>query len=116
MATWKEYLELVGILLGVYAFFRVIIWMQFRWDSRPALPSKNPNYTCCPIDASPLAERLRDVRQDYRAQARAHQPFFVKRALLVASRREQMAKLAFFQKPQPEPSGQEPPSMLLLAL
>jgi hypothetical protein len=58
------------------------------------------------------------VRRDYAAEARAH-PSSTDKPMLVEEARANLAKLAFFQKPPPEP---EPPekehgsSPLLLAL
>jgi len=59
----------------------------------------------------------KEVRRDFAAEAHAHPPA-VNKPLLVAVRREQITKLAFFQKPTPEPElpEKEHGTPLLLAL
>jgi hypothetical protein len=110
----KEYFECAGVLLVVYGVFRVVIGLQLRNDFKPRPPSEPSNIQSHPIDTSPLAHRLEEVRQDYATEAHAH-PASAKTPLLVEQRRAEMAKLAFFQKPPPapEPPEQEPRLMLL---
>jgi hypothetical protein len=115
----KEYFELAAVLLGVYGIFRVIIWLEFRAfsDIKSLPPSERSNITTHAIDTSRLVHRLEDVRREFAAEARAHPPS-PKKPLLVEERRAEIAKLAFFQKPTPEP---EPPDQgqglpVLLAL
>jgi hypothetical protein len=117
MFTWPAYFELVAALLGIYGVFRVVIWIQFRRDFQPLPPSKLANYKGQAIDPSHLAERLREVRRDYTAAVRK-QPSSFKRPGLVKSKREQFAKLAFFQRPPPEQEtpDQEHSSLLLLSM
>lgn len=115
MIGWKEYFELVAGLLGIYAVLRAGIWWQFGQYFKRFPSGKRMVCDGHPIETSPLTERLREVRQDYSAEAHAHRPLFFKRSLLLESKREEIAKLAFFQKPPPvlEPPDHEHPSLLL---
>lgn len=110
----KEYFDCVGVLLGIYGILRVFIALDRRNYQRLIEASKKSDIPSHPIDTSPLAHRLEEVRQDYAAEAHAH-PASAKTPLLVEQRRAEMAKLAFFQKlpPAPEPPEQQPRLMLL---
>ena len=106
MITWKEYFEFAAALMGIYAVFRVFIWLGFRNDFREVdMQSERSGMENHPIDTSHLAERVEEVRRDHAAEAQAH-PGGGKKPLLVAERRAEIAKLGFFQRPPPEP---EPP-------
>jgi hypothetical protein len=126
--TWKEYFELAAALLAFYAIFRVILWWEmgyFRMEDavrkffskRPPEP-KHMDLEGHPIDTTQLVERVRDVRQDFSSEAQAHRPGSLNRSALVESRREEIAKLSFFQKPPPELEApdHEHPSLMLLTL
>src|SRR5208282_4936685 len=97
MVTWTDYFECAGALLGIYGVFRIIIWLQFRNDFPPPPPSKPSNIQSHTIDTSPLAHRLKEVRRGYAAEPQAR-PVSEGKPLLVAERREEVAKLAFFQR------------------
>ena len=103
--TAREYFEFMAVLLGIYGVFRFIIWLELRDDFRPLPPSESSDAKAHPIDTSPLAHRLEEVRQDYALETQAH-PALANKPLLVEERRAEIAKLAFFQKPPPAP---EPP-------
>ena len=106
----KEYFECAGVLLLVYGIFRVVIGLELRNDFKPLPPSEPSDIQSHPIDTSPLVQRLEEVRQDYAAEAQMRPPS-AKKPRLIAERREEIAKLAFFQKPPPEP---EPGLVLLM--
>jgi len=120
MLNATDYFIVFGVLVGIYAVVRVIIWLEFCFtqaDLRRSLsrPSGIQNH---PIDTSRLAHRLEDVRRDYAAEARTH-VHSLNKPLLVEERRAEIAKLAFFQRPptpEPEPPSHEHGSSLLLAL
>ena len=119
--TWTEYFECAGALLVIYALVRTLVWAQLRLELRGGLgsrPESEPsNLQSHPIDTTELEHRLQEVRRDYAAEAHAH-PSAVNKPLLVAERREEIAKMAFFQRPPPEPElpEKEHGSPLLLAL
>jgi hypothetical protein len=119
--TLLEYYEFAAALFVIYLLVRTLIWaqlrMELREDSESRLESEPSNVQSHPIDTTELEHRLQEVRRDYAAEARAH-PSAVNKPLLVAERREEIAKMAFFQKPPPEPEspGKEHGSPLLLAL
>jgi hypothetical protein len=119
--TWTEYFEFAGALLLIYVLVRTLIWaqlrMEFHGDSEPRPAPEPSNMQSHPIDTSELEHRLQEVRRDFAAEAQAHPPA-VNKPLLVAERREQITKLAFFQKPTPEPElpEKEHGTPLLLAL
>ena len=121
MVTWTEYFELAGALLVIYVLVRTLIWAQLRMElrehSESRIESEPSNVPSHPIDTKELEHRLQEVRRNYAAEARAH-PSAANKSLLVAERREEIAKQAFFQKPPPEPEQpeKEPGAPLLLAL
>ena len=100
----KEYFEVFGVLLGLYAFFRLFIWSAFWVDSHP--PPSSGDWEAHPLDASHIAQRLQEVRQDYTRKARARGATSAKQ-FRVGERRKKIAKLAFFQRPPPP--APEPP-------
>ena len=81
----KEYFELVGTLLGIYGFFRVIIWWQWYFDLKLRKGYRSSNIEGQPIDISRITQRLEEVRRDYATEAQAH-PALPKRPQLVADR------------------------------
>jgi hypothetical protein len=119
MVTWKDYFEIAGALLGSYAFFRVVIWLQFRNDFvpiEPARPRSEPSdIQNQAIDTSRLAERVEQVKQNYAAEPLKY-PSASKKALLLEERREELVKKGFFHRPpEPKPPEHEQ-GWLLLAL
>ncbi len=112
-----DYFITLATLLGVYAFFRVIIWLELRNDLKPVSRSASYKGKSHPIDTTQLEHRLEEVRRDFAAEAQTH-PSAANKPLLVEQRRAEIAKLAFFQKPppEPEPPEKEPGSPMLFAL
>jgi hypothetical protein len=89
------------VLFAVYCVFRFIIWTELGFDMRQVPPSKPYDGAVRAIDTKVLSVRLQDVRRDYVVEKPVKSDSF-KRALLVNSRQEEIARLAFFQKPPPE--------------
>lgn len=93
------YFGIMGALFLFYGFFRALLWWEFR--GYQGLPPSNP-YTgpaTRPIDTSALSERLEHVRKDHNAEPRVRSSES-KRPLLL-KKREEISRLAFFQKPPP---------------
>ena len=107
----RNYFILVAVLLAAYAIVRVAIWWDFHESSKlpPERPGRRSNKPGTPIDTSKLAGRVEELRQhDYAAATKAGDEF--KKPLLVEEKRREIEKLAFFQKPPPEPTPPvEPP-------
>jgi hypothetical protein len=101
-----EYFEIAGVLFVAYCVIRFFIWTELRLDTRPDPPSKPFDGAIKPIDTKALSHRLQDVRRDYTVEKPAQSDSF-KRALLVNHRQEEIARLAFFQKPPPGPPEHE---------
>ncbi len=100
-----EYFETAGALFVVYTVVRFGVWRSLRLpDVPPERRSSEPGKS---IDATVLAERMRQVRQDHQARSAAR-PTIFNRPFLIEAKREEVAKRAFFQKPPaPEPSEEE---------
>lgn len=101
-----EYFEIAGALFLMYAVVRFGIWQSLRLpdDVPPERISKEPGK---PIDATVLSERLQHVRREHQRASPA-QPMSFKQALVLEAKREEVARLAFFQKPPPpEPLEEE---------
>ena len=96
-----DYFAIVGVLFAAYCVIRFIIWTEMRLDTRPVQPSKPFDGAGKAIDTKVLSGRLQDVRRDYTVEKSA-KPDSFKQSLLVRSRQE-IARLAFFQKPPPQP-------------
>jgi hypothetical protein len=105
----REYFELIGVLLVVYATIRLVIaWeLKFKeiWPKEPRWDSKEAGTA---IDATKLSGRVEQLRQDRHAGAVGKSESF-KKPLLVEEKRREMEKLAFFQKPPPSPPPPPPP-------
>jgi hypothetical protein len=103
---WRQYFELMGVLFVVYAVMRLAIGWEFR-----QLPSKEPRWDAkdmgSGIDASKLASRVEQLRQDGHAGAVEPSASF-KKPLLVEEKRREMEQLPFFQKPPPQPPPEPP--------
>jgi hypothetical protein len=100
-----EYFELMGLMFGVYCFARFIFWLEMRprtYIPRPLQPGDEGKA----INTTALSERLQHVREDY-AAGLAHQSPDFKRALAVERKREEIAKLAFFQEAPPPETPEE---------
>ncbi len=101
-----EYFEIAGLLFVAYCVIRFIIWTELRRDTRSDPPSRPFDAAINAIDTRVLSDRLQQVRQDYNTELSAKSDSF-KRTLLVNRRQEEIARLAFFQKPPPEPPEHE---------
>jgi len=102
----RDYFAIVGVLLAVYGVIRFFIWTELRLDTRPLPPSKPYDGIVKSIDAKALSDRVQDVRRDYSMERRAKSDSF-KQSLRIRSRQEEIARLAFFQKPPSEPPEHE---------
>jgi hypothetical protein len=101
-----EYFEIAGVLFAAYCVIRFVIWTELRRDIRPDPPSRPFEGAINAIDTTVLSDRLQHVRRDYHVEKPAQSDSF-KRSQLVKSRQEKIARLAFFQKPPPEPPEHE---------
>jgi hypothetical protein len=101
---WSEYLEFAGVLFVAYAIVRLAIGWEFR-TPRPRDPGWDAIEPGTGIDASKLAGRVGQLRQEGHAGS-VEKPASFKKPLLVEERRQEMGKMPFFQKPPPSP---EPP-------
>ena len=102
-----DYFEIAGVLFAAYCVIRFIIWTELRLNTQPDTPSKPYDGPIKSLDTTVLSHRLQNVRRDYHVEKPA-QSDSLKQSLLVRSRREEIAKLAFFQKPPPEPPPEPP--------
>jgi hypothetical protein len=93
------------VLFAAYAVMRLAITWEFR-----QLPPKEPRWDAkeagSAIDASKLAGRVEQLRQDRHAGTVEKSTSF-KKPLLVEEKRREMEKLPFFQAKPPTPP--EPP-------
>jgi hypothetical protein len=96
---WPEYLELMAVLLAAYAVVRLAIGWERRALQKEASRMASTEQVSG-IDASKLAGRVGQLRQDGHAGA-MDKPVSFKKPLLVEERRREMEKLPFFQKPPP---------------
>jgi hypothetical protein len=107
-----EYFEMVAVGVLIYCIFRALHWLDLRRRDRPAADT---DWTGKPLDAPTLANRLRQVRQDYPAEIQSRPPS-LNRPLLIERKRQELATLAFFHKPPPpEPAEEEHRPTSLLA-
>jgi hypothetical protein len=101
------YFETMAVMLAFYCLARWLIWAELQ---PPAVKEPRRPWSAEPpgkaIDGSPLCDRLQHVRQDYLMERPAGPQSF-KQPLLVESKRAEVAKQAFFQKPPPEPEEPE---------
>ena len=93
MSNWEIYLGTCGVLLLVYIAARISIW-----DDRRVPKEKPDTRPGSAIDASPLTKRLAEVKDAYTNEGPVDQAAF-KRPLRVAQRRQEIARMAYFQKP-----------------
>src|ERR1700759_849903 len=107
-----EYFELMGLLLVLYGFFRVMWWWEYRYFQR--LPASKPydGPITTPINTSVLVERIQYVREGH--EARTQVPSSNSKGQLLLKKREEIARRAFFQKPPPPELPDEGHGMTLL--
>ena len=90
---WGSYFFTAGVMFLIYVAARFSFWYNDR--------SPKPRHDDRPgsaIDAAPLTERLQRVKDSYTAELPAgHNPF--KKPLQVEQRRQEIARMAYFQKP-----------------
>ena len=114
MATdWTDYYFLAIAMFVFYVLFR----LSYIWDSRHlGTPKPERHWTGHPIDTSTIASRVHHIRENYEAEIPPHELAF-KRALLVESKREEIARQPFFQHPEPpEPPEEEEHGHALLII
>src|SRR5579863_1636137 len=101
---WAEYFIIFGVLFALYCVVRLAIWWEIlsrpHFDLRPL--SKPYSGFVTLINASPLLDRVEQVRQDCLTHAHGESPSF-KKAFLVESRREELSHHSYFHKPPPPP-------------
>lgn len=90
---WGMYLIACGVMLLIYVAVRICIW-----DCRRLPKEKRDNRPGSAIDASPLAKRLAQVKDAYAGEVPRDQAAF-KRPLRVAQRRQEIAQIAYLEKP-----------------
>ena len=94
---WTEYSVVAGAMLLLYLLFRLyFVWEIRHWFSAP----KERTLTGQPIDTSTIASRVHHIRENYETETPPHGLAF-KRALLVESKREEIARQPLFQHPEP---------------
>jgi hypothetical protein len=106
MFTQTEYFILMAVLFAGYLFMRVFVVWSFRL---PKPPPEQGDHSCNGIDAGELSSRVQHVREKLLEPKPASQTNSFKRELLVQGKREQVAKLAFFQSPPPPPPEPQEP-------
>jgi hypothetical protein len=93
----KDYLITMGVLFAVYCLIRRVFIL-------PPLPKHPRPMLGKGIDVTDVSERVKHLREELKEnKVPGTHPDF-KRALRVESKREEIAKLAFFQTPHPQPS------------
>jgi hypothetical protein len=109
------YFGTMGVMLAVYCLFRWLAWLELGspMADEPTV-HKTDETPGKAIDAMPLCDRLQQVRHDYLTERPAAPPSF-KQSLRVESKRAEVAKQAFFQKP-PEALPEEREERLTLML
>lgn len=108
-----DYFILVAILAGCYLVARLAIAESFRLPKPPLERSFGEGH---PLDTTSLVGRVQQVREEMPNKASSNQFAQFKRAQLVENKREQMAKLDFFQPPPPTPPTLEDERQLYLLL
>jgi hypothetical protein len=103
---WARYFELMGVLFAAYAIVRLAIGWERRALRREG-QRWNSTGQVSGIDASRLASRVGQLRQDGHAGA-VEKPASFKKPLLVEERRQEIGKLPFFQNPPPAPPPEPP--------
>ena len=107
MSTQTEYFVFVAILSASYLCMRfAVLWY---WRSLPPKETETWDHVGKGIDAEELSGRVQHVRKEWREKKSALQSDAFKRELMVASKREQMAKLSFFQSAAPPPAEPQEP-------
>ncbi|MDB6108538.1 MAG: hypothetical protein JWR69_288 [Pedosphaera sp.] len=98
------YFATVAVMFLAYCTIRAFALNELRWLGRPVDKS---SLTGKSIDTDSLAVRVESVRQNYRAEIQS-EPSSPNRALLLKTKREQVAQLAFFHRPAPpQPPDEE---------
>ncbi len=107
---WGTYFFILGVVFLIYVAARFSFWYndrspKQRRDDRPGSA----------IDAAPLTERLQLVKSNYGSKQRADHNSFEK-PLLVEQRRQELARMAYFQKPveMEEPEKHDGLTMILV--
>lgn len=113
MSESTEYFILMAILFGGYVCMRIfVVWYA---QNLPKAEHEPEDFTIKGIETSELSSRVQRVRKSWTEPKPASQTNRFKRELLVASKREQVVKLAFFQKPPTPPPEEEHRFYVLLA-
>src|SRR5581483_2184914 len=100
-----DYFIIFGVLFGLYCVIRTAMLPIFQ-DSRdfwryPLWPSSEPfTRNIKSIDFSRLSNQLQQAKQERQAQPHGP-PLIFKKSLLVESRREELSRHGYFQKPPP---------------
>ena len=102
MSEQTEYFILMAILFGGYVCMRIfVVWYA---QNLPEAEHEPEDFTGKGLEIGELSDRVHRVRENWHEPRTASQANGFKRGLLVASKREQVVKLAFFQKPPGPPS------------
>ena len=102
MSKQTEYFILVGILFAGYVCMRVwVVWYAQNLPKAPEEPEGSDGPEGKGIEIQELSDRIQRVREEWHEDKPATQTNSFKRELLVESKREQMAKMSFFQNPPP---------------
>ena len=101
MSTWSEYLVVMGFLLLIYCFFRILVsWGVAVNEDPPSFVPTDWKRTADPgkpIDTSALSARVGSVRQAYQRELRP-KPMSFKRVLRIRDKREEIGQRAFFRR------------------
>jgi hypothetical protein len=109
----RDYFTIAGVLFVLYCIARVPFWCDQRLAKRLPREWHGSGHA---VDASPLVTRLQRVREEnYAGVAGRPAPF--KREALVESKRQELAQMAFFQRPvTPEPPPEEHQDHLMVLM
>src|ERR1700743_1652023 len=99
MNFWVQYLLLTALLFALYLCIHCTY--AFYWENLPSLFgfSESDDLPGHSIDTRPLSSRVQHVREELTDAKVPVKAAGYKRALMVESKRQQVAKLAFFQSP-----------------
>ena len=119
--NWAEYFAIVGVLLVYYVVARWAFsdafsdpqkWQKSRFCKKSYISDPEK-----PIDATPLLGRIGKVREELKFGQTPKGGSVFNRARAVQDKREQIAKLSFFQsspKPPEPPQGEDEMPLLLV--
>jgi len=119
MTVWDTYFTAVVVLLVLYVLARPCLLDCLRLGHDLWLDHKRPKKAGADepgtgIDASGLARRVSEIKRDHAGGLQQY-PSAFKKPLLVERKREEMARMAFFQRPAgPEPHEKEDGLTLIL--